>query len=258
MCSKEEAIKEILASKMLEYVGYDHACYDLAYINGMYGVLTRDFKKDYCNYISGDELIYQYCDTIDKDVNKENLDYERFNNLSDIWDMLEAKYLYHPNKDAIIKEIMYKLAEKFMFDILIDQWDGASYNWMIEETDTYATLAPLYDHQKMLGNDNELNELGDKNKRNIKVEEFSKEREKYDKKEEIRKYLNYSSDYFKEEFENLMRSLTPNNIKWLLITIESELGYKIDSKIKNSIVSGYDYNYNQLQNILNEELNIKK
>ena len=48
-CSNEEIFKEMLADKMLEYLGIEHACYDLACINGEYGVISQkpySFKSD--------------------------------------------------------------------------------------------------------------------------------------------------------------------------------------------------------------------
>lgn len=253
-CKKEDAIKEILADKMLEYIGFDHANYDLACINGEYGVISRNFKKDEYRYLSGDELIAQYYYAIDKDADSDNLCYDKYNNMTDIWDMLEVKYEYHPNKENIVKNIMYGLNEKFIFDIITCQRDGASYNWMIEENDMYARLAPIYDNETMLDG---LSYDENKNT-NIKVEEFNDERTEYRNLDELRKYLNYSSDYFVEQFKTAFNSLSPKNIKWLLITIEFNLNIKIDHKIKESILSRYNYNYQMINNVLNEELAKKR
>ena len=268
-CPKKEAIKELLASEMLEYVGYEHASYDLACINGEYGVITRNLKKDYCHYISGDELIQTYYEFIDANVDKSKDGYEdRFNNLSDIWDMLEIKYYSHPNKNNIIKEIMNGLVEKFMFDILICQWDGASYNWIIEETNNYAKLFPIHDNEKMLNGLNVSIEFNkDKDMKNtsdiignLKVEEDlgTKKRSSYEYLTEIKKLLNYSDQRFVEEFINLLDSLTPNNIRYMIIGIESKIGEKIDYKIKNEIISMYEYIHTKLRDILKEELSIKR
>ena len=56
----------------------------------------------------------------------------------------------------------------------------------------------------------------------------------------------------------MFKSLTPANIKWMLITIESELRIKISHKIKESILARYTYNYNQIEKILEEELSKKR
>ena len=56
----------------------------------------------------------------------------------------------------------------------------------------------------------------------------------------------------------MLKSLTPANIKWMLITIESELRIKIPHKIKESILARYTYNYNQIEKILEEELSKKR
>lgn len=251
-CLTEESYKELLADKMLEYLGIDHACYDLACINGEYGVISQNFKDSNYNYISGDDLIYEYYN--ENNLDKKEFDFDKYNNLTDIWNLLEIRYNCYPNKEKIVKSIMYNLNEKFMFDIITCQWDGASYNWMIAENSTYAKLAPVYDNQKMLdGLDY------DKSKNlNIKVDEFNPARTEYDNLVELRRYLNYSSEEFRQLFINMFKSLTPTNIKWMIITIESELRIKIPHKIKESILARYTYNYNQIEKVLEEELSKKR
>lgn len=251
-CIAEESYKELLADKMLEYLGIDHACYDLACINGEYGVISQDFKDPNYNYMSGDDLIYEYYN--ENKLGKKEFDFDKYNNLTDIWNLLEIRYNLYPNKEKIVKSILYNLNEKFMFDIITCQWDGASYNWMIAENNTYAKLAPIYDNQKMLDG---LDYDKSKNS-NIKVDEFNPSRTEYDNLVELKKYLNYSSEEFRQVFINMFKSLTPTNIKWMLITIESELRIKIPHKIKESILARYTYNYNQIEKVLEEELSKKR
>ena len=250
-CTLEEGIKEILASEMLEYVGYEHAEYDLASINGSFGVITRNLKKENCKYILGDDIILEYDSKYGKRLNGEYVvEYDKYNNLSDVWNILEIRYKDHPNKANIVKNIMYKLTEKFMFDILINQWDGASYNWMIEEADTYVTLFPIHDNQKMLDAFN--------NNKNIKVEEFNAERTNYNNIDELKKFLSYSSEYFRDEFKRLIDTLYPENVKRMFVDIENKLNYKINSMIKDSVIARYKYNYNKLLEALDEELTSKR
>ncbi len=44
-CSYQEAITELLVNEMLDKIGMPNIKYDLAYINGHYGVISNDFKK---------------------------------------------------------------------------------------------------------------------------------------------------------------------------------------------------------------------
>ena len=238
-CLTEESYKELLADKMLEYLGIEHACYDLACINGEYGVISQNFKDLNYNYISGDDLIYEYYN--ESNLDKKEFDFDRYNNLTDIWNLLEIRYNCYPNKEKIVKSITC-------------QWDGASYNWMIAENSTYAKFAPIYDNQKMLDG---LDFDKSKNS-NIKVDEFNPSRTEYDNLVEIKKYLNYSSEEFRQVFINMFKTLNPANIKWMLITIESELRIKIPHKIKESILARYTYNYNQIEKVLEEELSKKR
>lgn len=251
-CSKEESVKEILCSSMLDYVGIDHAVYNLCALNGEYGIISKNFKDINYDYITGDELIYEYYNN-NANTSQEKFDFDKHNNLIDIWNLLEIRYNYYPNKEAIVRNIMRGINEKFIFDIITCQWDGASYNWMIAENSTYAKFAPIYDNQKMLDG---LDYDSLKNK-NIKVENFDSSRENYDNLEELRKYLNYSSEEFRNIFLNMFKSLNPNNVKWIIISIENELGIKFEHKIKESIISRYNYNYQNIQRVLEEEL-IKK
>lgn len=249
LSTHEEAIKELLANKMLDFVGYEHVDYDMAKFNGMYGVITKDFKKENCEYYSGDNLIeenYRYIDPKAKKIN-----YLKYNNLEAIWDLLEVKYGQNPNKKNIIKNVMQKISEKFLFDIIINQSDGDSHNWMIEENESFTTLAPIYDNQKMLKSE----EINDEYNTNIKVNETDEE---YNNKKQLELFLSYSSSYFRHEFERLMNYLTPGSVKYMFNDIEALIDFKIDNKIKNRILSLYACNYNELLNILANENTIKR
>ena len=95
---------------------------------------------------------------------------------------------------------------------------------------------------------------------NLKVEENydTHKRTKNNYNEEIKKFLNYSDERVVNEFRNLLKSLTPNNIRYMLIGIENKIGDKIDFKLKNEIISMYEYLHNKLSDILEEELSIKR
>ena len=95
---------------------------------------------------------------------------------------------------------------------------------------------------------------------NLKVEEDSDShtRTKNNYYKEIRKFLSYSDDRFVNEFKNLLNSLSPNNIRYMIIGIENKIGEKIDYKIKNEIISMYEYLHAKLSEILEEELSIKR
>lgn len=251
-CDKEEVLKELLAAEMLEYIGIEHAQYDMAYMHGTYGVITKDLKKENCCYVTGTKLIEDYCSYIDPKVDKDNINYSRFNNLEDIWTMLELKYFAYPNKRYMIKNVVEKICEKFIFDILCCQWDGADYNWIIEESQNSVTLFPLYDHSKMLDG---LDLKIAKNE-NIMVEQM--DRKTYDNVEELKKFFGYSNEHFQDLFLNMFEALDPDNIRRFMIAIEREIQYKFEDKLKLSILSRYSYNYQRIKKMLEEEFSIKR
>lgn len=252
---KEECYIELISMKMLQRIGYDCAFYDLAKFNGMEGVITKDFKKQGHTYISGSTLIDEYyteeiSDNIYDRIYALKKKMREHNNLEDIWNILEKRYSSYPNKREIIENIMNEMIKRFLFYILTKQWDNAAHNWIVDETDTTATLAPIFDNQKMLG----LASVKKDKPVSLKVDEFNKN----DNVTELKKLFKQSGDEVFEEFKRIYEILTPEALNEIITEIENETGYSIDSNITSEIISDYTSNYNDLGVIFEEELSSKR
>jgi len=60
------------------------------------------------------------------------------------------------------------------------------------------------------------------------------------------------------EFKRIYEILTPETLKEIIIEIENETDYIIDSNIKIEIIGEYTSNYNDLSVIFEEELSAKR
>jgi len=252
---KEECYIELISMKMLQKIGYDCAFYDLAKLNGMDGVITKDFKIEGHTYISGSTLIDEYypeeiSDNMYDRISGLKRKIRDHNNLEDIWNILEKRYDSYPNKRKIIENIMNDMVKRFLFYIITKQWDNAAYNWIIDETNDNAKLTPIFDNQKMLG----LASIKKDKPVSLKVDEYNND----GNVTELKKLFIQSNAEVYNEFKRIYEILTPETLKEIIIEIENETDYIIDSNIKIEIIGEYTSNYNDLSVIFEEELSAKR
>lgn len=138
---------ELLAEELLKDFQLPHAEYDLAIYNKEKGVITKNFRKKDKKYISGEEILKDYLNSLNLDNKEYDLGY--YNNLETFWNAIEYRYKKHPNKDIIIEKLMNQLVNLFIFDILVENFDRYCKNYQIEEGKDDINLAPIYDNESI-------------------------------------------------------------------------------------------------------------
>lgn len=158
-----EEYAEVIMTELAKCLRIESAQYDLALMkfddNKMTkGIITYNFKKEGCKYLVGSEIILSVyrryiADNPDliKELGLEGLEREdyivnKLNNLENIWFILDLYFKDEVNKSEIIADIMNQLVSVLMFDVLTNQGDRHSDNWMLEFDGPRVRLAPLYDN----------------------------------------------------------------------------------------------------------------
>jgi len=124
---------ELIAEELAHDFGIPCVDYDLAVLGDIReGNISKDYKRPDANYLTGQDILYSF---YSKTMNFGDsfLDENRYNSLENIWDALEYRYQFHPDKREVIRSLMEKLVNIYLFDVLVCQSDRHSGNWMIEE-----------------------------------------------------------------------------------------------------------------------------
>lgn len=164
-----EAYGEIFAKEIAVILNIPCADYMLAKFNykdnniddfkHSKGVITPSFLKPNERLVPMGEIISEvYNNKIQPDIQLQKLyDVEgiekgvainRFNNLEDIWSILDCYFKNNPNKDAIIKDIMESFVKIYLFDIITLQGDRHIWNFgiIVNNETNEIRPAPIYDN----------------------------------------------------------------------------------------------------------------
>ena len=133
---------ELVAAEIAEDLKIPHVSYDLACIGMVNGIISKDFKISDADYIDGEKILQGQYDSSPTTTH---------NNLDDIWYALEYRYNKEENMQEIVGNIMMKLVQVFIFDILTGQNDRHSSNWgVVEQDGKEPDLQILYDNAHIL------------------------------------------------------------------------------------------------------------
>lgn len=164
-----ESYAELVIAELIQMMDIPHlkaATYDLATLSyndtTTYGVVTKDFKKANCQYLTGSAIIVDVYNkyikdnpTLLKEFDVEGL-FEidllnKLNNFENLWAILSMFFADFSNCDEIVANIMDSLVSLYMFDAFTIQGDRHSDNWSIEiDENRKVSLAPVYDSSNSL------------------------------------------------------------------------------------------------------------
>lgn len=157
----ENPYNELLAYEVAAFLGLNAVPYDLAIFKNFYGVISKDFKNPQYNYVSGQEILFEYASSAKNINNLKNMGLEQtennqfpndapysynINNLSVIWQAIEQRY----KKLGIyvdMEKIMNDLIIYFIFNILTLQNDGMAQNWVLEESKYGVNVSKSFDNE---------------------------------------------------------------------------------------------------------------
>ena len=221
-----ELISEELAND------YDINCvhYDIAKYNGEYGVLSKDFIQEK-QFISMSMIL--------KDVYHEII---KTNNIKDIKNALK---MYEINnkflKSYELNNIIDKLINVFMFDLLIANRDRHSNNLGLLIDNSHVDLAPLFDNEQLLNsyalfNNVFLLGIDKKIEFNFPILDY---------------FFNTCDKKYLEKFKEKLWIIKEENINNVLTKIENRINSKINDKIKEEKIERFKINQKKILNNLN-------
>lgn len=243
-------INELICYELASIMGIEAIPYDLAIYDDKFGVISENYEKNNCKYVSGTMILKNYYRNEEKTLiemgfDKEESDNEKIpyhvqmNNLEVIWQALEYKY---PNYD--ISKCMEKLVLQFIFVILSGQVDKSAHNWEIEEYEDHIDLVPLFDNTLSFYNILEEGEMS------VSFEDVGKTL-----KDNLIYFLQVSSKEYINLFLEKYSLLTEENMIEIFKKIEQKIECEISNSTKQKLLYDLKLNKNIIDEVLNE-LNI--
>jgi len=241
--------QELIAYEIAKLLGYESAEYDLAYFNGIKGVISKNFKKEDCTYVNGAEILKNYYESDFETVKEMGLRedwkdyfkepyYSEMKNLEIIWQALEHRYKLDGRVD--ISVLMEQIVDLYIYSILISHSDRISLNWEIEEGRNSVKLAPLFDNENSFFDEVEvyMSTSYDDNRSLLH--------------ESVRKFLSISDESFRERFIQKFDLLTEDLMREIFDKVESKIESQIPEKQKEYIFNNFCSHRNKIEEVVNE------
>ena len=244
-CGYRDAITELLVSEMLSKLGIPNVKYDLTKFRYKKGVISKSFKKEGFEYISGIGIINEYLDALESECEKEKgtphgdvllEEYEMYkkrkdgnvsiNNLELIMHAVEYHVRNRKNPQKELKNIMNSLVKYYLTDILILNQDRNRSNWWIEENDDRIEVCPAFDHGEA---------IRESDWKSIRVEPFDESKQKANAYAELETFILKSDYSYFEEFVRLRNGLSLEVLDECFGIVESKIKYEIKADIKEKI-----------------------
>lgn len=240
--------QELISEEIARFLGYETAEYDLAYFNGIKGVISKSFKKEDAQYISGAEILKDYYDSDPNTINEMGLRedwnnyfkepyYSEMNNLEIIWQALEHRYKNDGRVNIAV--LMSQIVDLYIFSVLISHSDRISLNWEIEEG-SEIKIAPFFDNENSFFEETEV----------YLSTSFSDNRAL--PQESIRTFLSVSDAMFRDRFIAKFEELTEEAMKEIFEKVEKKIEAKIPEKQKEYILKNFCENRNNIEEVINE------
>ena len=257
-CSYQEAITELVVNEMLDYTRIRNIKYDLACIDGIYGVISKDFQKEGYRYYNGDEILEEYkqglrkqiSETEDKEFGKvleeeyESMYYSTENVLELIWHALEYHFRDFENGDNLVLKTMRQLCITHMKDMLILNQDRNKTNWVIEESEKDANLVPDFDHGETF-KDEYWNALH--------INPLGKEHMVDNSYRELKKFIEWSDGSIDKVLRYLRNKLGMKNLEISMKRVEKKIGVSIHEDVKEEIKDSFAKHQIKLDEILEKD-----
>ena len=223
---------ELIIEELSKDFNIECAHYDLANYKGIKGVISEDFIKDN-KFIPMTSIIGNYY--------KYNEDFNKHNNLMDIWSALDYKY----KDENISNKLMDDIVNMYLFDILVGNGDRNIGNYGIIETKDEVKLSPIYDNENMLSHISLFNGeycVGVDDEENIFSDDYTGSDNKF-----LIKFLKQSSSEYADLLKNKLWIISQDNIDKVLKRVEDRINCKISENIKNDIKAEFNINYENIK-----------
>jgi len=239
--------------------------YDLAIVGNVKGVLSRSFEKDDGVILLGLDLVKEYYGnrgdvfSISLNSGSDTTNFEIYNNLEAIWEMLESRYKNHPDRDKVVTYLMGSLVRYLLFAFLTGQSDQHLGNWgIIEYDDGRIEFLPFYDNERFMSSSPAVLTLRFFVSRDITY---------------VNKYNLFLSGTLKDNFDYFQKVscleytlvlqealglLSDESLKYIIDRIEKKTQAKMPNDIQNDLFSRFKEHRKFLEIILNDKSRVRK
>ena len=241
---------ELVACELANDLGIPHVDYDLAIVCGFGGLISKDFRQNNVQYISGEEFLINNHPLGKKD------NIATLNNLEDIWLALEEHYGRKLDYQNIISKVMKKIVNMFIFDILTGQVDrGATNWWLIEYPDGTLDLQPLFDNVRILMLHHRLAEerYPSVSKTLLKV---NRDIVRYFG-DNLEEFLKYSDEEFTNILFNSLWGISQENMQKIFTKIEEKTEYYIPNELKQFYLKEFESQLNFINEVYDKTISSK-
>lgn len=236
---EESPYAELIAEEIAKSMGLPCVDYDIATIGGFVGALSKDFKKMSEILIVTGEQVIEYVHN-NKDICEV---FGATNNLETIWMGLIEIFKNNPEGDIIVNNLMKKIIDMYIFDIITKQNDRHSLNWeIVKYRDNHYDLRPLFDNARIMFSDEEKPSMLLKaTHRSVNLEE------------NIKRFIEISSSEFRKQLENNLWAISEENIQNVLNRVEEKIGYELPKIVKDKYKNGFKKHYEFLITCLEKD-----
>lgn len=221
---------ELIVEELARDYGIPCIDYDLAVLGSYQGVLSKNYKLENANYIYGYDLLNDY---------EKSTGHSGSNTLPNIWRALEYRYQNNFNKREIISNLMKKIVDIYLFDVITCQSDRHSSNWQIVENDDNIDVAPLYDNECIL-------------KRQLALATVALSMRGGDQLllESIKQFQNVSSEEYRNIIKEKIWIISDSNLKTVFERVENKIGCALPDRYKDYLSGDYEAHRDKLEKIL--------
>lgn len=233
-----DCYNELVAEELAKDFGISCVDYDIAALGSYRGVISKNYKLDNAVYIPGKKVF-------------NDRSYKDDNTLENIWDALEYRYQNHPNKREIISDLMRKIINIYLFDIISCQNDRHSSNWELMISGRKTDIGPLFDNDRILldGGKDAVVGLGIDFDSYIPVQNLL---------ESIQSFQYISNEEFTSIIKEKLWIISNENLNKVFEKIEKKTGISMPLDSKLFYLCSYQEHRKKLEKILEEEKDRKR
>lgn len=252
---------ELVMEEVLADLNILCAHFDLACLGAIQGVISKNYKNDKNHYKNGYEVISQsgiYEEVYSEEDEKKMLagefsykimeDFRKYNNLEDIWNALEILYKNRSDKQIIVKRIMEKIVQMFLFSLLTAQSDYELGNWeIVEDANGQVDFHILFDNERFMMAAPDRVPLSLFVSRDATISYiYSSSKLKY----HLEEFQSISSGEFTSILDGWLWAISEENLKRIIKRIEEKTGCRMPIKLQEEYSKRFKEQHDYLEGIL--------
>lgn len=157
-------------------------------------------------------------------------DFQSYNSLETIWIALARRYKDRVDCDTIVHNVMDKVVDMFILDVILRQSDRTVNNWyLVEYPSGRVDLAPIFDNARIF-----FTVLGDMRiSLTVSLSDPLKKPLSNSLEKNLLEFINKSDETTKKRFFVALEAISPESVDEIFASIEKKIECPIDEKTKD-------------------------